>query len=305
VTALEGASIKITNTNIHGLFILSQEFEFQHLRLELLKFWLLSGALNRVRDGLFHEPFTFIGKASLIESNLTTAVALSPAVREQLSVDVCARHFHLNDDKLDIVNNLQSFLFGEMISINGSEPFVSRLLGNTNLELLFLGSSISEIRRTLLDFVIEKRIDFDSQELSVEALDVLLSSESISVDSEDSLLDFVLNLDSVYLGLLRHIQIEFLSEYGLSLLEKHFGSLPESVWNGVVERITQQTPPDSMIISDFPEIFADFRMKRFSLLWRGSRDGFGVSEFHNRWPATSLRSSAQISSPRCCADSST
>jgi archaellum component FlaC len=39
---------------------------------------------------------------------------------------------------------------------------------------------------------------------------------------------------------------------------------------------------DSRIISDFPEIFAEFRTKQFSLLWRGSRDGFSASEFHGR-----------------------
>jgi hypothetical protein len=36
----------------------------------------------------------------------------------------------------------------------------------------------------------------------------------------------------------------------------------------------------STIISDFPEIFVEFRGKWFSLLWRGSRDGFGAPEFH-------------------------
>jgi uncharacterized coiled-coil protein SlyX len=40
--------------------------------------------------------------------------------------------------------------------------------------------------------------------------------------------------------------------------------------------------PDSKIISDFPEIFAQFRGKRFTLLWRGSRDGFGARDFHSR-----------------------
>jgi hypothetical protein len=37
---------------------------------------------------------------------------------------------------------------------------------------------------------------------------------------------------------------------------------------------------DSRIISDFPEIFAEFR--KFSLLWRGSRDGFKAQELHRR-----------------------
>jgi hypothetical protein len=39
---------------------------------------------------------------------------------------------------------------------------------------------------------------------------------------------------------------------------------------------------DSLIISDFPEIFAEFRAKRFKILWRGSRDGFKAKEFHGR-----------------------
>jgi hypothetical protein len=29
-------------------------------------------------------------------------------------------------------------------------------------------------------------------------------------------------------------------------------------------------------------LFEDFKKKQFTLLWRGSRDGFGASDFHNR-----------------------
>jgi hypothetical protein len=38
----------------------------------------------------------------------------------------------------------------------------------------------------------------------------------------------------------------------------------------------------SLIISDFPIILAEFHGKRFVLLWRGSRDGFGAKAFHDR-----------------------
>jgi hypothetical protein len=38
----------------------------------------------------------------------------------------------------------------------------------------------------------------------------------------------------------------------------------------------------SLIVADFPALFAEFRRKRFTLLWRGSRDGFGAGEFHGR-----------------------
>jgi hypothetical protein len=38
----------------------------------------------------------------------------------------------------------------------------------------------------------------------------------------------------------------------------------------------------SLIVADFPALFAEFRGKRFTLLWRGGRDGFRVRDFHVR-----------------------
>jgi hypothetical protein len=38
----------------------------------------------------------------------------------------------------------------------------------------------------------------------------------------------------------------------------------------------------SLIVADFPALFAEFRRKCFALLWRGSRDGFGADDFDGR-----------------------
>jgi hypothetical protein len=38
----------------------------------------------------------------------------------------------------------------------------------------------------------------------------------------------------------------------------------------------------SLIVADFPALFAVFGRRRFTLLWRGSRDGFGARDFHGR-----------------------
>jgi hypothetical protein len=92
-----------------------------------------------------------------------------------------------------------------------------------------------------------------------------------------------LKLGRGYRDLLRHIEIGFLSESGLSLLSEDFGIPPESLWQGAAKLIAH--PPflfDSQIISDIPEIFAEFRGKSFEILWRGSRDGFKTKEFHRR-----------------------
>jgi hypothetical protein len=37
----------------------------------------------------------------------------------------------------------------------------------------------------------------------------------------------------------------------------------------------------SLIVADFPALFSEFGRKRFTLLWRGSRDGFGARDFHS------------------------
>jgi hypothetical protein len=39
---------------------------------------------------------------------------------------------------------------------------------------------------------------------------------------------------------------------------------------------------ESRAFWDFPAIFEDFKTQRFTLLWRGSRDGFDLSDFHSR-----------------------
>jgi hypothetical protein len=38
----------------------------------------------------------------------------------------------------------------------------------------------------------------------------------------------------------------------------------------------------SLIVADFPALFAEFCQERFALLWRGSRDGFDAHDFHGR-----------------------
>jgi hypothetical protein len=38
----------------------------------------------------------------------------------------------------------------------------------------------------------------------------------------------------------------------------------------------------SLIVSEFPLLFEEFRAKRFHLLRRGRRDGSGAAEFHPR-----------------------
>jgi hypothetical protein len=60
----------------------------------------------------------------------------------------------------------------------------------------------------------------------------------------------------------------------------------ESVWSGLSPLLRSLLLPlalfDSLIVSEFPGLLAEFDGKGFPLLWRGSRDGFGAKDFHDR-----------------------
>jgi hypothetical protein len=67
------------------------------------------------------------------------------------------------------------------------------------------------------------------------------------------------------------------------ILAEDFVFPPEYVFCSVLDRLLP--PPfgwDSAIIPDFPMLFADFKKKQYTLLWRRSRDGFGARVFHRR-----------------------
>jgi hypothetical protein len=162
-----------------------------------------------------------------------------------------------------------------MVSNVPSRISLGRQLCNPGLELGLLGTD---------------RLDLNSIDLSilsVEALDDILAGASFSIDGEDRLLDRLLSLGDEYRPLLRWIEIRFLSATGLAALTEDLESPPECLWLGIRDRlIPPPAPPpsgwDSAIVPDFPVIFKEFREKKFTLLWRGSRDGFGGCAFHRR-----------------------
>jgi hypothetical protein len=249
----------------------------------------------RVPSALFGSSFTFFVNGAVIESDVAEAAALSWFVREQLSVDCCARELVISESGIESsgIASLQRFFSGSAISVGESEIQMSGSFGNGPLESDFVLSRKADISVTLSGLVsgpgIERGISFESADLSklsFEALDDLLLRYSVEIESEDELLKFILNLGLSYRFLLRHIEIGFLSAEGLSLLADHFEIPPASVWDLAVKGILHPHPPpgqlDSQIISEFPAIFAEFRGKQFKLLWRGSRDGFSASQFHGR-----------------------
>jgi hypothetical protein len=91
-----------------------------------------------------------------------------------------------------------------------------------------------------------------------------------------------LGLGDEYRPLLRRIESQFLSAAGLVIVAEHFVFLPECVCCSILNFLLPPRGWNSSIVHDFPAFFADFKKKKFTLLWRGSRDGFGEGGFHRR-----------------------
>jgi hypothetical protein len=127
-------------------------------------------------------------------------------------------------------------------------------------------------------------------------LNSLLLSESISIESDNALLQIILKLGPAYRHLLKHIQIGFLCYNGFSILGEDFGIPPESLWRSATERIVHPPLPpfpDSQIFSKFPQIFAELWGKRFDIQWRVSGGSvtmvFGSKECHRRCDGKPIR----------------
>jgi hypothetical protein len=214
----------------------------------------------------------FTANGAALDCEVAQAAALSPAVREQLCADACAHTFALSG--AGALDSLRCLFSGCGVYAEG---LLGRQLCNPVLELMCEG--------TWAD-----RLDISSMELSalsVEALDAVLARASFSVASEDELLERLLSLGGDYHPLLRRVELRFLSAAGLEVLVEHMEAPGEWVWRGIADRLSAPPPPpapvlDSVILSNCPAIFAEFRRKRFALLWRGGRDGFGARDFHGR-----------------------
>jgi hypothetical protein len=265
------------------LLQLCEEFRFRDLAAQLSQFPASEGFKKDTEaqtaipitefnhsGTLFFDQFMFTFENAIIECTVGQAVALSPAVCQQLSVDACARTFALTD--VSAVDSVRCLLSGDAVSIKGSRTGLGRQLCSPGLELVLAGTD---------------RFDLDSVELSVfsvEALDEVLGLASFSIASEDALLERLLSLGDEYRPLVSRIEIEFLSAAGLATLAEQFAFAPDWVCCSILDYLLHSIPSgwNSAIVPGFPKLFEDFKRKQFTLLWRGSRDRFKAQAFHSR-----------------------
>jgi hypothetical protein len=148
--------------------------------------------------------------------------------------------------------------------------------------------------------------------LDKHTLHLLLQSGSLRIASEDDFLRFLIDLGDDYYEFWCYIEPIFLAPDGISLFGDSlpFDYVSEDIWRKVFVRFENKPdesirkhrfansvpsvrPLESNILQTIPGIFKDFETKSWRLLYRGTRDGFGLTistrnAINNR---TQLRSS--------------
>jgi phosphopantetheinyl transferase (holo-ACP synthase) len=215
ISALEGNSIKITDTNFTGLQRLCEEFGFSEIAAQLSDF----------------QPSTGLKATEDADTRGRIAALEEKAQQHDHDTEVL-------QDKLTQLSTDFERLVGEVSALRSAAA-----------ETQTLSALKTQIAEKLIGPVVEQL----STELSELRKEVLTLKTQTAEKPSDPV-------------------VEQLSTE-LSELRKEVSAL----W-----RFPALPKFDSRIISEFPEIFAEFRGKRFSLLWRGSRDGFKAKDFHGR-----------------------
>jgi hypothetical protein len=213
---------------------------------------ILQDGIDRLLELLLCEEFTFIVKGKYLKTTLSEAVLISPIISERLKADPMNREFDFGSDELefemkefssflDLVRNRDEGIFSredEMKILS-----MSKLIGNEKLSLLVLGSvhcdvssKISPNSLSSCDCESESSKVISKAEMNIEKctsqfssysvdelrnlpkqlLHSLLSSPSLSIESEDSLLQTLIDLGSDYFEYWIYIEIPFLSTEGIS-----------------------------------------------------------------------------------------
>jgi hypothetical protein len=131
-----------------------------------------------------------------------------------------------------------------------------------------------------------------------QILQDLLGSPFLRLDSEDSLFEMIDDLGKDYSDLWVYLNISLLSEQSfLHFLDIfRFDNMTRDIWLNVVERL-RGVPDDSIrtdrhrlcsfsnqstILRNLPLILKEFWEKKWTLLYRGTVDGFSTSSFHTK-----------------------
>jgi hypothetical protein len=131
----------------------------------------------------------------------------------------------------------------------------------------------------------------------------LLGSSSLQLETEESLLRLLIELGCDYFEFWNYVEVSMLSPEGISLFAEHlpFDFVTETIWLGIISRLKGEKTSNhhnhrhrtqipivhsirftSTILNEIPTILNDVMKKGSNLKYRGTRDGFKSTEFHQK-----------------------
>jgi hypothetical protein len=254
-----------------------------------------------------------------LKSTIAEAALISPTIHQRLRFCLEIRTFRIDDDKLTskTFSRFLDFVHSRLVTDFSREEQISflsicGLLGNIRLTFLLLESlhGMSEDKKSaVMDFG-----DIDANVCSSEFSDYsvavirwidkgmlheFLSSPELKLENEDAFLKILISLGTEYFEFWEYVEVKHLTDDGITLFIEHlpFDELTESIWQRITDRLRCSKSTDlnrercrddvvvgfeSLILKDYPKILSDFSNKVWKLLYRGSRDGFGASKFHEK-----------------------
>jgi hypothetical protein len=293
---------------------------------------ILQDGFDRLLELIPSDEFTFIVKGEELKITLFEAVLISPIISERLKTDPTNHVFHIESDEIEMkqfsafVNFIRD---REQFKLSEKDEIVilsiCKLLGNDKLSILILGtfhcavplkslsSNNCESESSEMLNIYEMSVEDCASKFSLyskdelehlpkQILHSLLSSHSLRLESEDSLLQQLIDLGSEYFEYWCYIEIPLLSTKGISEFVKvfPFEELRTTHWEKIVDRLIgvcdetfrlrrfckvqklKESMFESKILSNVPTPLQQFESRKWTLLYRGSRDGFNVSNFHSK-----------------------
>jgi hypothetical protein len=270
----------------------------------------LPEGICRVCEVAAQEDFVFCVNGENYSVPLAEAVFLSPRVFSLLKSDITIRFFKITDRGIDQrhFEPLLEIVRGRRVRVAGSSRLsfakLSSQLGNTSLIQLYLGLGDGD---TVIEPVYRASSGFDltvySREsllsLNFATLAQIVGSDTLRIESEDWLLDFIIELGDEYRDLMGFVKYDFLSAERLRtfLDEFDYRDMSDEIWTSLVRRLRGEMPTgenpnryrqapaaspsgfgfSSTIVSEFPAVLSVIEAKNARLLYRGTRDGFASS----------------------------
>jgi hypothetical protein len=278
----------------------------------------LQDALDRLLEFIPPNSFTFCVKGEALPSTFREAITISPKVSELLRFNPMTPCFTISEDSIDS-NDFKAFLefcrCRDFVQLPRDRVLsfvnISSYLGNECLALGLLSSmgststaahaspALPNFGANRIDECASQFYSYSVDELRCvdqEILHRLLSSSSLSLENEDCLLRLLLDLDVDRSEFLCHIEIAFLSSDGLSLLLDNLtlDELSSEIWEKIIARLKGIVDSDlqtrryrkqssiSLILDEFPSFLQDIEGTTWTLLYRGSADGFDAADFHGK-----------------------